>query len=186
MNKWAVCIHEAGHAVVAHVLGYQGTNAIIIPGGKGGFVDHDQDGKLIETPRDARRAALVLFAGPAAEIMFLPPADRISFNGECDLGPNSDARRIIEIAKTWGGSDFGQWHQDMWDRAHTIVGFYKAAIREGAERLMNDKPLTSFTYPLIKLKPRPNLYGEFSVPTKRNGPDPELPKALQGANDGDS
>ena len=164
MNPWSIAIHESAHAVVAHVLGLRDVDVTILPDAGGGFAEHTPE--YVQTPWQARRAALVYFAGMAAERLFLPREQQMSFApGETEAGPTSDKAKLISLAIGWGGEDPVAWDAAVRGRAAVIVSLYARPIKEGAQRLMNGQRLTTHTFPLVDLQPNPNLYREFPVPT---------------------
>ena len=67
-SLWKLAIHEAGHGVIAIVLGGQCTGVAIYGGGGGARLDgldhHDELGTLF-----SRRHAIATAAGPAAEVL---------------------------------------------------------------------------------------------------------------------
>jgi ATP-dependent Zn protease len=92
-----VALHEAGHAVVEHILCDRLPERIVLSAGEG-YVEHRRSG--LETASTARHQLACLMAGRAAEAVFL---------GEASNGACTDLERATRLAwqmrYTWALTD---------------------------------------------------------------------------------
>jgi cell division protease FtsH len=139
---WRIAVHEAGHIVVAHVLGLPPTERATITN-TGGFADIPSP--ILESAQTAKNRICALLGGRATEQIIFGEA----LNG-ADLGKNSDLELATRLAWQmqfeWGLSDqlaYTPMHADAEDRtrAMQLDKVLKNCERQARQILGSHKPL---------------------------------------------
>jgi ATP-dependent Zn protease len=124
---WSTAVHEAGHAVVSVVLGFECQSVTIVPDyddESAGAVVRDGDqyaalerweerGRSYRNEDVALRAmAIIWAAGAAAEIELL---------GSCEGGDGDDRYNITNVASSVLGEYAGPEDDARWDRWYAMI-----------------------------------------------------------------
>lgn len=116
-TKNLVAYHEAGHAVVAHLLGRRVSNISIVPttGSAGGYTMFDEGEKDLMTISDYRKMIKTLYGGRAAESVLMKNPNNIS------IGSSQDIREATRIASAIAGFADGIDYSEFGERGREII-----------------------------------------------------------------
>jgi ATP-dependent Zn protease len=152
---WSTAVHEAGHAVVAVVLGFGCHSATIVPDyaeETSGCVIRDgdqwaalkrweQQGRWRDEDTALRAMAIIWAAGAAAETELL---------GSCEGGDGDDRCNITNVALSVLGEYAGPEDDARWDRwyamidrqAQRLVRHHRDKIEKLAHEFMSRQTMT--------------------------------------------
>ena len=158
-EKEITAYHEAGHAVVTHILTQKRvSNISIIPttSGAGGFTITEEDEDALCPLSDYKAEMAMLYAGRAAETLLRGGVDAST------TGPSNDIERVTRLASAYvkiaDGIDYSVFGdcgvekvmsrtqeilKEAWDLSLTTVKKEWDTIEKVAQRLMKKETLTS-------------------------------------------
>ncbi|MEP0961037.1 MAG: AAA family ATPase [Roseobacter sp.] len=138
---WRICVHEAGHLVVAHSLGLPPAQRAMITN-SGGFVDIPSP--MLESAQSAKDRIAALLGGRAAEQVILGEV----LNG-AGLGDHSDLELATKLARQmqlkWGLGDQLSYTPDPASKTIAIANVekvLKAAEQRAVDVIKTDKKHT--------------------------------------------
>jgi hypothetical protein len=146
-HKQAVAYHEAGHAVVAALLGILRNDAIVTIAsavkGEHGSVSLSPMPWTEWSARYSRKAVLALYGGPAVTKRLFPGVDLFKEGGYYE-GDMVFAERLLRSCAPgqweWTGDPIFQSHNvKMWRRAVALVNLNWSAIAAVANELLKRK-----------------------------------------------
>lgn len=150
MKKIEVATHEAGHAIVGHVLGESIEAARITDGGGECCFDPYR----VDSEDKARRYAASLWGGPlAVQLVFGRHIAQLVEN-ETAHGPESDHMILIALADKWGGADPLAWDKARRQEALLILMQHYSALLEAAKRIQWGDRVSQWMPPLHQIPQR--------------------------------
>ena len=157
-TKNLVAYHEAGHAVVAHLLGKRVSSVSIIPttGSAGGYTMFDDGDRELMSLSDYRKMIKTLYGGKAAESVLMKNPNSISVGASQDI---KEATRIATaIANFADGVDYSEFGErgreivtekamtelnNMWEECLAMVVANWDTVTRVAEALKSKEKMTA-------------------------------------------